>query len=130
MSIQSSSPIFSQNTLDTTFMQYVFKKLVMLRSLDIMMLTFFTNLKRWRLISLWRSSGKFSKSTSSFTPLVAAQLYRSACRTCLHNKPIIRVRLLINPALKGPFEKEKSFMNKRDQINSCKLLLRGLHGKY
>lgn len=50
----------------------------------ILNLTFLTNLKRWRLISLWRSSGRFSKSTPSFTPLVAAQLYRSASSTFLH----------------------------------------------
>ena len=82
-------------------MQYSFKKLVMLWSSDILMLTFFTNLQRWRLISLCRSSGKFSKSISSFTPLVAAQLYRSARRTCLQDKPITWVRLPINPASKG-----------------------------
>ncbi len=81
-------------------MQYSSKKLVMFSS-DILMLTFFRNLQRWRLISLWRSSGKFSKRISSFTPLVAAQLYRSACRTCLHDKPIIWVRLPINPASEG-----------------------------
>lgn len=51
-----------------------------------MKLTFLTNLKRWWRISRWRSSGKFSISMSSFTPLVAAQLNRSASRTPLHEQ--------------------------------------------
>lgn len=47
-------------------------------------LTFLTNLKRWRRISLCKSSGKFSNSFSSFTPWVAAQLNLSESRTCLY----------------------------------------------
>ncbi|WVZ14067.1 hypothetical protein V8G54_011633 [Vigna mungo] len=84
---------------------------------------FLTNLKRWRLMSLCRSSGKFSISISSFTPLVAAQLYRSACLTLLLRSSGNR-RWLIHCSTSRPLSCISSFLRPRACRKFCMLPMR------
>ena len=58
--------------------------LVVINCLSPYTLTLLRNLKKWRRMSLWISSGKLLKSSSSFTPWVAAQVNLSARLTLLH----------------------------------------------